>query len=115
MIEIDIQMINQTSKKYSLKRKFKRQLPLESNFHRGSCKLEHGYFASSRTCRLEKVQKPDSALKILTYQLRGQKAKETHLNNLKNSLNHRIETARLQRNKELVTTLNKELQEITRR
>jgi len=113
--EIGIQMINQNSQKYSLKRNLKRQLPLESKFHRGSCKLEHGYFASSRTCRLEKVQQPDSALRILTYQLKDQKAQETHLNNLKISLNCRIKAARLQQNNALVTTLNKELQEIARR
>lgn len=105
-------MINQTSPKYSLRRKVKKQLPLKSKFHRGRCKLEHSYFASSRTCKLEKGQQLDSALRILTYQLRDQKAKETHLNNLKISLNRRLKVARLQQNDELVTTLHRELQEI---
>ena len=113
--EIGVQMTNQPSQKYSLKRKLKSQLPLESKFHRGSSKLEHGYFAAARTCRLDKVQQPDSAFRILTYQLRDQKAKETHLNNLKISLNRRIKVARLQQNDELVTSLKKELHEIARR
>ena len=98
-----------------MQRKSQKKFPLESKFHRGSCKLEHGYFASSRTCRLQEVKEPDSALKMLTYQLKDRRAKETHLNNLKNSLNRRIKAARLQRNEQLVTVLNKELQEITSR
>ncbi len=71
-----------------------------------------------KTCRLTKSDSttfdPETnvALRILQYQLNDRQAKQTHLENVKDSLERRLQAAKLSGNDHLIDLLQKESQQL---
>ena len=70
-----------------------------------------------KTCHLAKSQPAtekelDVALEVLKYQLNDQKAKQTHLNNVRHSLEKRLQAAKMSGNYHLIALLYKESQQL---
>lgn len=69
------------------------------------------------TCHLVKSQpkvekETNIALEVLKYQLNDQKAKQTHFNNVRRSLEQRLQAAKISGNYHLVALLQKEFQQL---
>ncbi len=71
-----------------------------------------------KTCRLTKSDsttfEPETnvALRVLQYQLNDRQAKQTHLENVKSSLERRLQAAKLSGNDYLIDLLQKESQQL---
>lgn len=83
-------------------------LSLESQSHRKYGKISHSSFTTPKRCHITGEQYSEQAFSILQYQLRDEKARATHFNNLKRNLERRIQTARAQGNEQLVALLTQE-------
>ena len=92
-----------------------------SNFgvksHRNERFISYESLPLPKTCQLVKFQSPSyenagQALEILRYQLNDNKAKQTHLNNVRRSLERRLQAAKVSGNYRLIALLQKESQQL---
>jgi hypothetical protein len=108
IIEISERSLNRIDCKCS-----SRLLPLESQSHRHYGKINHSSFVAPKRCHINGEQYSEIAFSILQYQLKDEKARATHFNNLKCNLERRLQTAKAQGNNQLVALLTQESHQIT--
>lgn len=84
--------------------------------HRHNQPMNH-HRSLPKTCHLVKSQpaqekETNIALEVLQYQLNDQKAKQTHIDNLRRSLERRLQVAKMSGNYHLIALLQKESQQL---
>ena len=85
--------------------------------HIHSRKMTHQSCFLPETCQLTKsppaiAKETNIALEVLRYQLNDKKAKQTHLENVRRSLEQRLQAAKASGNHHLVALLQKESQQL---
>ena len=87
--------------------------PLNSLVHHRATKIGQAIARQPRMCQLGKQSFSENPVNVFPYQLKDYQIREVHLNNIRQNLEHRLQRAKAQGNRQLVASLNKEFQEIS--